>query len=244
MRFIQHLIEPDRLILTWQAQDTPSRSRYIVGQLVRKGTRVELQYFFGSADYIEAASHGFRGYPAFPNKEGATHDNQVVEAFIRRLPPRSRSDFSRFLELRGINSNEKISDFALLGYTGARLPDDGFELVHPFDEVTEPYELIIEIAGFRYASEVPIDNLSEEQAVDFVRDSENPHDARAIRIEHNGRKLGYLDRGRLDLFHKHLDAGDAIQGEIVRKNGTAERPLVYVYTQIIPAEPMGWAAKA
>ena len=76
-----------------------------------------------------------------------------------------------------------------------------------------------------------------------MKEHGNIHDARAIRIEQNGKKLGYVDRGRLDLFHRHLDAGHAIQGSIARKNGTSERPLVYVYTQIIPVSVGNRAAK-
>lgn len=235
MRYIEHLVEPDRLLLSWQAQESERRSRYVVGQLIRTGDMVVLEYFKGSVDYEEASEHGFKGYPAFQAKAETTYDTQVMEAFIRRLPSRSRRDFSRFLELRGIRPDVSISDFALLGYTGAKLPDDGFELVHPFDEANEPFEFITEIAGFRHASEINAEDIAIGSAVSFVREPMNEYDSRAIRIEMNGKKLGYVDRGRLELFHKHFNAGDMISGEVNRRNGTVERPLIYIYTSIIPS---------
>lgn len=232
MRYIEHLLEPDRLLLAWQAQDSSARSRYVVGELVRKSEAVKLHYFTNADDYKEASEHGFKGYPAFHSKNESTYDNQVLEAFTRRLPPRSRRDFSRFLELRGIKADAQISDFALLGYTGAKLPDDGFELIHPFDSVEKPFEFIIEVAGFRHVTEVTIESIPIGQAVRFVPEPTNKYDPKAILVKMNDKKLGYVDRGRLELFHRHLSNGDKIQGEIVRKNGTADRPLVYIYTSI------------
>lgn len=236
MKYINHLIEPNRLLLLWQAQDSKSRSRYIVGELVRNNSTVSLTYFKDTSDFHNACEHGFAGYPAFQTKVATTFDNHVIEAFSRRLPPRSRSDFHRYLELRGINPDMPISDFALLGYTGAKLPDDGFELVHPFDTAEGTFELIIEIAGFRHESEVTPEKLSLEDKVDFVTEPENRHDPKAIRIEKDGEKLGYVDRGRLKLFHKHIQSGSCIQGEIIRKNGTSDRPLIYIFTSITPSK--------
>ncbi|WOG27890.1 hypothetical protein [Endozoicomonas sp. 8E] len=45
MRYIEHLIEPDRLLLSWQAQGSEDRSRYVVGELVRKEDKIVLNYF-------------------------------------------------------------------------------------------------------------------------------------------------------------------------------------------------------
>ena len=168
-------------------------------------------------------------------ENGDEFQNNVLEAFVRRLPPRSRSDFSRYLQLRGLNPSSQISDFALLGYAGAKLPDDGFELVHPFDNAVAPFELIIEIAGFRYESGVNVEDVTLEGEVAFFPEPDHQHDNRAIRIEQNGKKLGYVDRGRTELIHSYLGADHQVAGEVVRKNGTAERPLVYVYTSIAPA---------
>ena len=233
MRYIEHLIEPDRLLLSWQALDSKNRSRYVVGELVRKDGKVVLNYFNNSEDFKKACQHGFSGHPAFRIKdEGQVYDNKVLEAFARRLPPRSRSDFYRYMQLRGLNPDTEISDFALLGYVGARLPDDGFELVHPFDNAVQPFEFITEVAGFRHESEVTPEDIAIDAPVRFVPEPENDYDSYAIRIEMKGLKLGYVDRGRLALFHRLLNAGHRITGSIMRKNGTESRPLIYIFTSV------------
>ncbi|WP_067516811.1 hypothetical protein [Endozoicomonas ascidiicola] len=235
MRHIEHLVEPDRILLSWQALASKNRSRFVVGELVRKGDKVTLRYFPDSEDFQQAIADGFTGYPAFQIQQGVMqYDSQVLDAFIRRLPPRSRSDFSRYLELRGLNPEAEISDFALLGYSGAKLPDDGFELIHTFDNANGPFEFIAEVAGFRHESEVAIEDIAMEAGVSFVPEPDNHFDTKAIRIELNGQKLGYVDRGRLDLFHRHLQAGHKLTGEVTRKNGTPSRPLLYIYTRVLP----------
>ena len=174
MSYIEHLIEPDRLLLSWQAQDSKDRSRYVVAELLDEDGDVTLNYLVESDDYCTAISHGFCGYPAFQTSQGSTFNTQVLDALTRRLPPRSRSDFYRYLELRGINPDSQISDFTLLGYTGAKLPDDGFEVVHPFNEIDSAFEIIVEVAGFRYESELQREEIELSSKVDFIAEPENP----------------------------------------------------------------------
>lgn len=235
MKFIEHLIEPERLLLSWQAQDSTKRSRFIVGELVRKSNNFILNYFKDSPDYMEATQHGFIGYPAFSRSQYSSYDNQVLEAFTRRLPPRNRKDFYRYLEIRGINPDSNISNFALLGYTGAKLPDDGFELVHPFENVTTTFELITEIAGFRHNSVLLPDEINLGDTVNFIPEPNNEFDHQAIRIELNKKKLGYIDRGRLNFLQSYIDSGCDISATIYRKNGTPERPLIYIYITVQPS---------
>lgn len=229
-RFIEHLVEPQRLLLYWQARESKKRSRYRVGQLVMKGGQVMLQYDHGP-EVAEAKKMGFEGYPAFPLRQ-AEHSHQVMEAFKRRLPPRSRGDFIRYLELRAIPGDAEISDFALLGYSGAKLPNDGFELVHPFDDPPDAFEVLVEVAGFRHEAKLDAVELNEGDAVQFVPEPHNPVDCGAIRMESVGRKLGYVPKGHLDMLHRMLDRGAKLEGEVFRINGSPERPLVYVFTRI------------
>jgi hypothetical protein len=232
MKYIEHLIEPERLLLCWQALNSRQRSRHIVGELIRKSGKVVLKYFEGKPDFNEAIEKGFTGYPAFQIKSGKIYENEVLEAFTRRLPPRSRSDFYRYLELRSINPDSEISDFALLGYTGAKLPDDGFEIVHPFDNINGDFEFVSEVAGFRHESEIAAEDVQIGERVQFIEEPENAYDDQAIRIEINGKKIGYVDRGHLGIFHSHFRSAHNISGEVVRKNGTVDRPLIYIYTCI------------
>lgn len=230
-RFIEHLVEPQHLLLYWQARESKQRSRYRVGQLEKRDGQVVLKYDLQSSEMAEAREMGFHGYPAFPLKQ-AEHSHQVMAAFNRRLPPRNRQDFSRYLELRAIPADAEISDFALLGYSGAKLPNDGFELVHPFDDPPDAFEVLVEVAGFRHESEWEADKLQPGDNVRFVAEPGNPVDDRAIRMESAGKKLGYAPRGHLDMLHRMLDRGAVLEGEVFRINGSPERRLVYVLTRI------------
>jgi len=78
------------------------------------------------------------------------HQQGVLDAFVRRLPPRSRDDFSEYLDRYRLPNNARFSDLALLAYTGGKLPSDGFEFCADLDQARPPFELVIEIAGFRY----------------------------------------------------------------------------------------------
>ncbi|MBE0508677.1 MAG: hypothetical protein IBX50_18495 [Marinospirillum sp.] len=233
-RFIEHLVEPHRLLLCWQAHESKKRSRFHIGQLVKQGGLVLLQYS-DDDEMAQAKAAGFRGYPAFPLKQ-LLHSHQVMEAFTRRLPPRNRRDFAHYLELRALPENAEISDFALLGYTGAKLPDDGFELVHPFDAPPPVFEVLIEVAGFRHEAEVVVEALQTGDSIQFVEEPNNCADPKAIRMEHKGQKLGYVPRGHLAMLHRMLSEGANLAGEIFRINGTSARPLVYVLTQITLTE--------
>lgn len=103
MRYIEHLIEPERLLLSWQALESRDRSRFVVGELVRKEGKIVFNYFKDTEDFQQACLHGFAGHPAFRIRDGViSYENQVLEAFTRRIPPRNRSDFYRYLELRGL----------------------------------------------------------------------------------------------------------------------------------------------
>ena len=235
-KLIEHIVEPNTLLLSWQAQDSKARSRYIVAELLNSHGTIALNYLTESEDYQSARKHGFSGYPAFQISKGSKFNNQVLDAFGRRLPPRSRSDFSRYLELRGISPTSDLSEFALLGYTGAKLPDDGFEIVHPFYEMTSEFEVIIEVAGFRYESEVDIADINLNDNISFTPEPDNNFDKNAIRIELGGAKLGYVSRGHIELFQRCLAGGYSVEAEVFRKNGTADRPLVYLFTHFLLVE--------
>jgi len=231
MKYIEHVIETNRLVLCWQATESKNRSRFVVGELVRDDDGVvDLVYLTDSPDYRSAIECGFAGHPAF--RLSAERHHNVMDTFARRLPTKKRHDYGRYLELRAISPDASISDFTLLGYTGAKLPDDGFEICHPFDNVEGGFEFLIEVAGFRHEAEIDADELPLGGFVEFEREPDNPYDSTAIRISYEGRKLGYVGRGDLGKIHSAWEEGRTLFGDIYRKNGTSSRPLIYVYVSV------------
>lgn len=98
---------------------------------------------------------------------------------MKRFPPRGREDFGCYLNRKGLAENVQLSDFGLLGYLHGKLPGDGFEFIHTFDGVATPFEFIIEVAGSRYESEVPIAEIEIGSGASFACDPQNKWDPRA-----------------------------------------------------------------
>jgi len=117
MNFIRHIVEPTQLLLAWQSSNEEYRSRYIVAELNLIESEVNLRYLINTKDFRKAQTKGFEGYPAFQDFNKIHHN--VLDAFMRRLPPRIRGDFSQYMEGFMLKPDTKLTDFALLGYSGA-----------------------------------------------------------------------------------------------------------------------------
>lgn len=228
---IKHIHEPQTLLLVWQPPEGTSRVRCIVGELVKDDLSgiVTLKYLKETEDFRKACELGFEGYPAFKNvnKEYA---NGVVDAFLRRLPPRSRGDFSHYLEQLRLDVKSKFSDFALLGYSGAKLPSDGFSIINPFYDVIGPCEFVTEVAGFRYR-DISINDVNVGDEVTLEPEPNNEYDPNAIKVMLGASHIGYVNRGQLKAFHGWL-ASSNVSACVERINGREDRPLIYLYVQI------------
>lgn len=238
MRYIEHIVEPERLLLSWQtSQPGKGRGRMFVAELIRRGEDADLVYLPDSDDFKKAMSLGFEGYPGFTtNRE--KYDS-VLPAFMKRLPPRSRGDFGKYLDSLRIRTDAKISDFALLGYSGAKLPDDDFTVIHTFENGVPPFEFLLHVQGYRYyVEDVPFASIKLEQEVILQPEPENPADPKAISIALNGVRAGYVCRGLTESFHEWFAAGYAVNASVERINGTDKLPEIYLYVSVeTSAEP-------
>ncbi|MHB8253726.1 MAG: HIRAN domain-containing protein [Acidiferrobacter sp.] len=232
MHLIEHTFNPARLLLVWQAPK--GGSLFVVGELRDRGGVVVFQYLRGTNDLKEALVEGFSYYPAFPKPE-SEYTEGVMDAFMHRLPPRSRADYSKYLEQWRLPADAELSDFALLGYAGAKLPSDGFSVVWPLDEVTAPGEILLEVAGFRYQN-VKLDELAIGMPVTFVSEPENDKDPKAVRMEVEGKRIGYAKRAQREAVGNWLTNYD-VDARLERFNGTAERPVVYIFCRLSEQRP-------
>jgi hypothetical protein len=255
MRYIEHIVEPDRLLLSWQSSiPGENRLRMFVAELIRNGNDdANLVYLKESEDFLRAQSLGFEKYTGF-DTEKEVHEN-VLGSFMKRLPPRTRGDFGRFLEALRIKPDAKaeISDFALLGYSGAKLPDDDFTVIHPFENASTPFELMLPVQGYRYyKDQLPFAALTKNMQAEFEAEPENPKDPEAIKIIINGVRAGYVSRGLTGSFHKWIQSGlkiSACRGltgsfhkwiqsglkisaYVERINGTEQIPEIYLYVLV------------
>ena len=151
----------------------------------------------------------------------------VRETLMRRLPPAKREDFAEFLAQHRLPSPFAYSDLALLGYTGARLPSDGFALVPEFPMDAVPCDYLMEVAGLRHVYNGLMTDIHDGDAVSFQSEPSNPVDVDALAVLHEGRTIGYVTRTLRRNFQSWLSTHQ-VTATVERQNGKPERPLVYL----------------
>ena len=73
------------------------------------------------------------------------------------------------------------------------------------------------VAGFQFhEGKLVWDQLKVGDALALVRQPDNAHDARAVRVEWNGHLLGYVPRAENDAVARQLDRGNKLEARIVR----------------------------
>lgn len=241
--WITRVSEPDHLVLAWQAPDEfKDRTRFAVGELTADKGVVRLRYFGDDEEfrrlnpdrtYEQLLSYGYIGYPGFPLGEGE-HRAGVLEAFMRRLPPRSRSDFAEYERHLRLRPGTDLTDFALLGLSEAYLPSDGFSVVDQLDAEVGESQRVIEVAGYRHYAKNPVTPIPVVgNAVAIVPEVGNEHDARAVAVEIEGCKIGNINRLQVEPFRLWAAQG-RIEAWVERLNGRPDRPRLFLYVRIRP----------
>lgn len=233
MSTLNYIVEPIRLLLTWQPIDeqASSRTRRVIGEIFTEadGNKI-FRYLIDTPDFNEACKSGFNGFPAFSLHQKEIKQG-VIESLMRRLPSRQREDFSEYLAQHRLPSPFNYSDIALLGYTGARLPSDGFALIPEFPKDEVPCEFLLEIAGLRHVYRKDIHSIRIGDVVQFKYETENPIDKDALAIIHKGQHIGYVNRVIKNNFHGWL-RDHHVKATVERINGKPERQLVYLRIRV------------
>ena len=83
-----------------------------------------------------------------------------------------------------------------------------------------PAEIIVQVsltAGLRYHEAKAVwDQMQIGDTLTLVREPDNPYDARAVRVEWNGHKLGYIPRIENEAVARQMDRGNALQARVTR----------------------------
>jgi hypothetical protein len=157
----------------------------------------------------------------------------VLEALLRRLPSREGSEFASYQKYVRIRPDAQISDFALLAYTEAKLPNDGFSIVDPLGDDFERCERLMEVAGYRHQAKDRT-ALSVGSEVSFRFQPENQFDVNAVQVTHEGGCIGYINRLQASEFKRWI-AGRRLDAVIDRLNGASDRPTAYLCIRVSPA---------
>lgn len=231
MNYIQNIIEPNRLFLAWQPRREidETRTRRAIGELFKRDGNVVFRYMVEADDYRKAIEFGLEPYIPFVDQT-REYVSSVVDIFSQRLPPRSRRDFSLYLESLCIRHGQEISDFSLLGYSGAVLPSDSFSIVNTFEGINTNCQFLLEIAGFRYYSD-QLGNIGIGTKVEILAEPDNIYDSYAIKLAVNGQKIGNINRLMLPAFHRWLSAKN-IDIVVERIEGNIDRVRVFVFVSV------------
>ena len=229
MIMIENPICVKTLYLTWQSQ-FGNRERFCVGKLTRIEESYAFSYLTKTADYEEAVRNGFIGYPAFPLKSGV-FTNDVIPTFLKRIPPRSRKDFRRYLVNHHLHESFQRDDFDLIAHTGIQLPSDGFNLIPDLTESNIPFDYLLEVAGTRYyINSDDVDKINIGSKVSFICENDNCHDKHAIAIFVGDQHIGYVNKLMCPAIRTLLSKN--IKGIVAKKSGTIERPLIYLMLSV------------
>lgn len=75
------------------------------------------------------------------------------------------------------------------------------------------------LAGFQFHEGRQLwKELKVGDALTLVREPDNPHDPRAVRVDWNGHVLGYVPRAENEAVARQLDRGNRLEARIVRLN--------------------------
>ncbi|MES2772432.1 MAG: HIRAN domain-containing protein [Pseudomonadota bacterium] len=203
-----------------------------MGDIIRKdGNKAEFRYLHDSEDFRRAQDEGFTGYPAFRTAR-VSHEENVLDAFVCRLPSRKRGDFHEYLAAHSLPENFQGSDFSLLAHTGAKLPGDGFEIIPDLTGIHAPYDLILEIAGTRHQDKIEVVLLKTGDSVQLVLEPSNVHDPLAIAVIHPlAKKLGYIPKPYCAAL-RHAIENFQVVTTIQKLNGSPDRPLIYLCLRV------------
>lgn len=84
----------------------------------------------------------------------------------------------------------------------------------------QPARILVQsspIAGFQFHEGKQLwDQLKVGDPLTLVREPDNSHDARAVRVEWKGHMLGYVPRVENDAVARQLDRGNRLEARIVR----------------------------
>jgi hypothetical protein len=73
------------------------------------------------------------------------------------------------------------------------------------------------LAGFQFHEGKALwSQMKVGDALTLVREPDNPHDPRAVRVDWQGHKLGYVPRAENEAVARQIDNGNRLEARIVR----------------------------
>ena len=238
--WVERPSDPLDLTLSWRAPESvPDRLRWAVGVLSVRGPQPTFRYLQGEEfcqanlgrDEAQLEAYGYRGYPTFSWRpgEGQEFVSGVLDAFLRRLPPTVRPDFSKYLELFRYRGTP-LSPMKLLALTAAKLPSDGFSLVDRLDPMSTACDLVLEIVGFRHRVQKP-QRLRNGIELRLVAEPDHQIDPSAVKVQVEDRTIGYINRLQASSVSTWMRTR-SVSCWLLRMNGRPDSPVAYAFLRM------------
>lgn len=210
-------------------QDSHTRQFVRVGRLEFTGDTFRFTY---TAD---AELHaGFEPFADFPDLRGEYTSDDLFPIFASRVASSARSDYENQLDALGLTRDE-ATPVELLARSWGQSPHDRLQIVpdpqrHP--DGTESLRFLA--SGVSHAHhDIPGDtpeavtervaNLRAGQELDWRDEPDNTSNPQAIRLEVDGRLVGWVPDYLLDYVHKSRGPDVDVHVIVERANG-ADRP--------------------
>ncbi|MNP51371.1 hypothetical protein D3C76_1456820 [compost metagenome] len=91
-------------------------------------------------------------------------------------------------------------------------------------------ELLFEVAGTRYQEGLDLSKVLVGDLVELVPEVDNQFDPHAIAVVHESGRLGYINKVLCKELKRKITR-HKVSAFVAKKNGTAERPLVYLLVE-------------
>jgi len=99
------------------------------------------------------------------------------------------------------------------------------------------------LAGFQYhAGKALWPQMRVGDALTLIREPDNPHDARAVRVEWRGRTIGYVPRRENADVARFMDGGQKLVARISRLAEVRDPWSRVRFEILIPVQPAGTSA--
>ena len=96
----------------------------------------------------------------------------------------------------------------------------GLAIILPVAAEESAAEILVQVsmtAGLRYHEAKAVwEEMQVGDSLTLVREPENPYDARAVRVEWQGHKLGYIPRTENDAVARQMDRGNPLQARLTK----------------------------
>lgn len=193
------------LCLLWQNQLT--RQWYHVANLIYLKNGAYMFSYENDKEkrgLKEALKNGYHLHPAFPDREKEYYSRKLFSTFARRLPNKSRKDYTALLELNNLSVDS--DEFEILSATGGRLISDNYEFVRPIQMEKNQFFIDFYVRGWRhYNSEDRV--ISDLEKVYLEVDENNPKDIDAVAVKDDRGIIGFVPAFYSEFVKKALTTG-------------------------------------